>query len=123
MLGLQTTVAVIAHGRVLIDATLMWICTPPRFDWLGLHRNAGNVAGDKQIADVNGRARGINFHPDFTRTRNQNLALAFSPRAMPGSSEITPAMRSTLMSLFPINRFAFHLLYDNARQYISGLSW
>ncbi|PYS29014.1 MAG: hypothetical protein DMF75_17915 [Acidobacteria bacterium] len=74
----QTTIAYCKLSNTRIEPELLsscssalpisvpgrWICTPPRFDWLGLHRNAGNVAGDKQIADVNGRARGINFHPD-----------------------------------------------------------
>src|SRR5438132_13822579 len=46
-------------------------------DGLGLHGDAGNVAGDEQIADMNLAASGIDFHSDSAGGRDENLALAF----------------------------------------------
>ena len=55
-------------GTVELDAA--------EVDGLGLHGDAGNVAGDEQIADVNLAASGIDFHADSAGGRNQNLAVA-----------------------------------------------
>jgi hypothetical protein len=61
--------------------------------WFRLHGHAGHVAGDEQIADVNRTFARI----DFTLTRpvvaTRTLLSLFSPSAMPGCAEITPATR------------------------------
>ena len=46
-------------------------------DWLGLHGDAGNVAGDEKIADVNRGASRSDVHSHSACGRDENLALAF----------------------------------------------
>ncbi|MNC96956.1 hypothetical protein D3C83_144670 [compost metagenome] len=63
-------------------------------EWFGFHCHAGNVARDQQVADLNRRAIGVDFHLESRPVvATATLPAPRSPSVIPGCEEITPATR------------------------------